>query len=268
MLANKRICSHLIENAGSAVVYSTVDFVKDTLKEEIGDVLNAMTEFRIHPSDHYGLCMTVDFHMLEGHPPTSPAPATALVILPPAESWSKINQCRKTLNDANYPNWPPHIPILHPFVPEGELEEASVNIAECIADVGPFKMELSEFDCSTEKSANKKPTIWLTPHSNRFVLQQLYTRLSYQFEESIPQPKREISPKLMLGECILTKDVNQQVQQFNKQWTKAINWDVTHVHVLAKQQDGKMAVVHSIPLVGEMAEFPTAVGVPDDAKCA
>jgi len=62
---------------------------------------------------------------------------TAVAALPPPEVWEPIQAIRR-VHDRQIGRWMPHINLLYPFVPVGDVEKAVPLLVEACASVPPF----------------------------------------------------------------------------------------------------------------------------------
>lgn len=77
----------------------------------------------------------------------APAPKTyksALVIIPPEETWGPIQELRRT-HDRHFRRWMPHITLIYPFRPVSEFESLTPLLAEVCGKTAPFEIHLANF---------------------------------------------------------------------------------------------------------------------------
>ena len=85
---------------------------------------------------------------------------TACVLMPPEEVWGPIEAIRR-VHDPQVGRWMPHVTLLYPFVAEGRLAEAAERLADAVAAVEPFEVELGEFGWFVHGRGSA--TLWLRP---------------------------------------------------------------------------------------------------------
>lgn len=83
-------------------------------------------------------------------------PSTALVIVPPFDdsAFASLQQVRAGI-DPNLARWPPHVPLLWPFLDPSELLRARDTLVTKLANVAPFQVHLRSFEC-----VEISPDVW------------------------------------------------------------------------------------------------------------
>lgn len=76
-------------------------------------------------------------------------PDTALCIIPPRHLWPQIDRVR-SLHDRNFPNWPPHIKLMYPFVPVQTFSLHLESISKAVQHLGPIPVRLKTPDLYNE----------------------------------------------------------------------------------------------------------------------
>ena|SRR5688572_9706195 len=126
------------------------------------------------------------------HPKT---PNTAVVLIPPEDLWSPIQEIRLE-RDAHVKRWMPHITLLFPFFPAEQFPEAEAVLASACRGLAPFRVTLARFDYF----AGPK-TAWLEPEPVDAV-QQLQAALQARFPycDDVARHAGGFRPHLSVGQ--------------------------------------------------------------------
>lgn len=101
---------------------------------------------------------------------------SAFAIVPPDDSWSRIQLARIESRDAGLLRWPPHINILYPFIPKAHFPKVAPDLAEALKDIPPFSLTLSSFASFDRPDAS---VLYLVPEVTEGpvdVLEEIYRR--------------------------------------------------------------------------------------------
>jgi 2'-5' RNA ligase len=85
---------------------------------------------------------------------------TALVVIPPAESWPPI-QAIRAKHDRKMRRWMPHITLVYPFLPREQLDTARRLLAGACGGIPAFEIQLAEFNTFRHRRDNC--TVWFRP---------------------------------------------------------------------------------------------------------
>lgn len=69
---------------------------------------------------------------------------TALVVIPPAESWPPIQAIRKK-HDRKIRRWMPHVTLIYPFLPREQVDTARQFLADACGETPALEIQLAEF---------------------------------------------------------------------------------------------------------------------------
>ena len=103
---------------------------------------------------------------------------TALVLIPPGEVWPAIQEVRRA-HDRQFVRWMPHVTLLYPFAPRGELPALLPALREACAALAPFEARLGTFGRFTHRGG--RTTLWLAPEPR-----EAFVRLQAALERAAP----------------------------------------------------------------------------------
>ncbi|MEV0678621.1 RNA repair domain-containing protein [Actinosynnema sp. NPDC050436] len=146
----------------------------------------------LFPSDHYGVLTGLVVPVAEDSPAgvldVPPTPRTAVVWLP--GPWEEVERLRRE-HDPRADRWPPHVTLLHGFVPESEFERAAPLLAGAVAGLPPFPVRVEgvrEF---------RPDLVWLDPAAGGGPWTALHDALRRRFPAT---PARDgFTPHLTVG---------------------------------------------------------------------
>jgi 2'-5' RNA ligase len=93
---------------------------------------------------------------------------TALVIIPPAETWPQIQAIRR-VHDHQYRRWMPHITLIYPFWPMSEFSTLRETLATLCKRLVPLEITLETFRFFGH--SHRSCTIWLAPDPPELLIQ-------------------------------------------------------------------------------------------------
>ena len=134
---------------------------------------------------------------------------SAVVIIPPVEIWTPIQQIRKQY-DRHVNRWMPHINLLYPFKPERYFDELSLKFEKTISDILSFQITFREIKYFTH--GKQRYTIWLAPEPKSSI-----NNLQRRIFDIVPDCddlnkfRNGYTPHLSLGQIYghLNKSLNQ-----------------------------------------------------------
>jgi len=92
--------------------------------------------------------------------PVATTHQSAVVLVPPPESWPPIQAIRQ-VHDRQFRRWMPHVTLLYPFLPRAALAQAIPAAAEGLAVIRGFQVVLARFDAFRHRGGTF--TLWLAP---------------------------------------------------------------------------------------------------------
>jgi poly(A) polymerase len=197
-------------------------------------------------SDHYGLCSV--WRPGAGRPPLAelaPVHRSALVLIPPAEAWPRIQAIRER-HDRHQGRWMPHINLLYGFIPEQHFAEAARHLAQALADLPPFDVVLEDVRTFTHR---RSCTAWLRPvadppgalHALQARLQRLFPRCTEQSQHS----PEGFTPHLSIGQFADARQARESLPTW-----QPLRWRVDRVTLIARDEEGPFRPLFEVPLGG------------------
>eukprot|EP00727_Mastigamoeba_balamuthi_P000715 m51a1_g10640 hypothetical protein (1092) ;mRNA; r:11564-15406 len=183
---------------------------------------------------------------------------SALVVIPPESAWPAIQAIRRS-HDRSYVRWMPHINVMYPFVPEGDVPAVAPAIAAALARTRPFKVTLSSFRFF--QHSPKSFTMWLAPEPAGRLCE--VRRL---LDEALPGVgvKREegYTPHLSVGQWRASRSAVEAVQaQLGSTWS-SVTFVVDRLCVITRRAESPFSVRLEIPL--GCASLPASPAAPSD----
>lgn len=170
--------------------------------EPYRDVMTNESKFYLHPSDHYGLSINLNFKQ-NLHVSSLSYTHTLAIVLPDHEA--EVVQNIRSQYDAQYKRWPPHINILYPFfdLSNGSCDEDTV-INDLLDTLGQFK----SFECTLNEIKAFKRVLYLEPDLDSVNnIQEIYKVLTKTlFKHVTNKWKPDINPHCTIAQ---TKEPNQ-----------------------------------------------------------
>eukprot|EP01119_Soliformovum_irregulare_P006620 TRINITY_DN1883_c12_g1_i2.p1 TRINITY_DN1883_c12_g1~~TRINITY_DN1883_c12_g1_i2.p1 ORF type:complete len:834 (-),score=304.11 TRINITY_DN1883_c12_g1_i2:16-2517(-) len=171
---------------------------------------------------------------------------SAVVIIPDPSQWEPIEKIRRN-SDKSYQRWMPHINLLYPFLPGGELRSASLKIHKAVAEISPFKISLSQFGYFTHEGVNA--TVWLNPEAENNAIHNLQNVLQHEFPELDDLSKKSAegyNPHLTVSQ-VPRDQAPAYVKKYQTNWSQ-LEFQVENVYVIHRTEDKPFRIMYRIPL--------------------
>lgn len=212
----------------------------------------------IYPSDHFGLTARLAFQKKESTKVSlqhiQPVYQSAIVIIPPEDKWTTIQQLRKKY-DSKVKRWMPHITLVYGFLPSEYFEDAALLIADAIKKHSSFSVSLDEYGFFTHR---KRVTAWLRPIADGFKsLQASLQGLFPQCTDEIKQANG-FNPHLSIGQFSTVEEARQKLPVW-----KALDFDVNEVALISRKDDEPFNVDCTIELSSGKVTFTDATRAAD-----
>lgn len=170
---------------------------------------------------------------------------SAIAIIPPEEIWGPIQAIRSRY-DRRYTRWMPHITLIFPFAPPGQIDERIPVIREALQKLSPFDIELREFRYFQHPTGSA--TIWLAPEPAE-PLRELHAALLKVLPEYDDQlrPSGVFVPHLSVGQAPTWTEAERLAREFQAGWNP-LRFRVDHVSVLTRGPETPFKEMLRIPL--------------------
>lgn len=195
-------------------------------------------------SDHFGLLVDIERNTSQILPnyfaQAQPTYHSALVWIPP--QIENIQEIR-ALHDSKYERWLPHITLIYGFISEALFEEAAVLIAEAVADLQSFEIELQSVQFFEHRQSF---TAWLQPDTKAIhQLQILQARLQKLFPTCDEQSNKPngFTPHLSLGQF----DSLENLQKIIPLW-KPLKTQVSEIVLQSREKDTPFTIRYKVVL--------------------
>jgi len=174
-------------------------------------------------------------------------PKTALVLIPPAEVWPRIQTIREK-HDPHVKRWMPHITLLYPFRPRDQFDTIALRLSAACALVKPFKLTLNDFRIFDYGRGSY--TLWLAPEPDGAVI-----RLHSELLRVLPdcddtmRYKGGFIPHLSVGVLHGEKVMSAVRKKLQKHWNP-ISFTVDQVSLIWRNDppDDAFRLDRTIPL--------------------
>jgi 2'-5' RNA ligase len=141
---------------------------------------------------------------------------TAVVLIPPQETWPPIQAIRRA-HDRHFRRWMPHITLIYPFRPRPAFEALADRFARACAQISPFEVEMAALGWFQHRSSY---TLWLAPGPKEtFVrLQTALWRVAPDCDDT-RRHKGGFTPHLSLGQVRGREALEDLFDELQSEWT-------------------------------------------------
>jgi 2'-5' RNA ligase len=188
---------------------------------------------------------------------------TAIVVIPPEESWAAIQAIRQQ-HDRKYRRWMPHITMVYPFRPMDDFPMLHEPLAAAVARLPAFDVTLAEFKTFRHRRDN---TIWLKPEPHE-PLVELHEVL---WKTCLGGPGSSgggrFQPHLSVGRVQGKDKMLRLVEELQTAW-KPVKFRVDRVSIIWRREppDDVFRVAEEIPLAHEFVNDKASPGTPSPAS--
>jgi poly(A) polymerase len=203
------------------------------------------TAGKIYPSDHFGVCVTLQVSNSQklDLAKFTPVYQSAIFAIPSDEVIPAIQAIRRRY-DAKVNACMPHINLIYGFLPESYFELALEIIVPALAKLKPFKVTLTNFQTFTHR---KSTTAWLRPvaepenalHELQAVLQSLFP----QCDEQSNRSEEGFTPHLSIGQFASETEALAKLPGWHP-----ISFTVDSIALVARREGKAFAVRYQVPL--------------------
>lgn len=159
--------------------------------------------------------------------------SSAVVIIPPKELWSPIQEIRKA-HDKQVRRWMPHLTLLYPFAPKASFNKVLPELAQVGWEQKPFELTLSHFRYF--RHGRESYTVWLAPEPETAVnaLHGALLGALPQFAET-GSFKGGFSPHLSVGQVEGTARLKRLVNELQEDW-QPLRFTVREVALISRKE--------------------------------
>jgi 2'-5' RNA ligase len=166
---------------------------------------------------------------------------TALAVVFPNHEWI---QAVREANDAAFARWMPHVNLAFPFVGPEHFDELVPRIAEALADVEAFEVDMGHLSFFKRK---KDMTFHLSPLEGAENLVHIFKIVKDCLPE-VQFRRPDFQPHLTLGQC-KKRDGPDMLQELTEQMAgESLRFLVREICVIQRDADTPFKVVHRIKL--------------------
>lgn len=170
---------------------------------------------------------------------------SAVVIIPPVEIWTPIQQIR-TQYDRQINRWMPHINLLYPFKPESHFNELSLKFEKVCRDISSFRISLREIKYFPH--GKQRYTLWIAPEPTSSIINLQRKILDIVPDcDDLNQFNNGYTPHLSLGQ--ISGHLNKILNQIRQNW-KVISFNLKKIAFISRglEKDSKFQVKKEIYL--------------------
>ena len=186
--------------------------------------------------------------LLYGRMPTQ-THQTAVVLIPPADTWPSIQAIRKH-HDRHFRRWMPRITLLYPFRPADEFDTVVEPLSQACQSLHPFSLTLSHIRFFRHRRDSF--TVGLGPDST-----EACTHLQGQLAQVVPdcndvgQYPNGFTPHLSVGQVRKRARLQSLLNDLQQTW-QPLSFTVQEVSLIQRgaPPDDIFRVAHRIPLGG------------------
>ncbi|HZH13211.1 MAG TPA: 2'-5' RNA ligase family protein [Archangium sp.] len=170
---------------------------------------------------------------------------TAVVFIPPAEVWPPIQAIRRE-HDRQIQRWMPHVTLLYPFAPRGELPGLLPALEAACAALSPFEAVLASFQVFQHRA--DRSTLWLAPEPR-----EAFTRLQAVLQAAAPEYAHTsrfsggFTPHLSVGQSGSAGQVSELLARLSETWTPLV-FQAAEVSIIAREGNRPFEVVRTLRL--------------------
>ena len=172
---------------------------------------------------------------------------TALVVIPPAESWPPIQAIREQY-DRKIRRWMPHITLVYPFLPREQFDTARRFLADACGEAPAFEIQLAEFNTFRHRRDNY--TVWLRPEPEEPLVKLQAALCQATQEAGGLGTSKPFQPHLSVGQVTGRAKMLTLVDQLHAAWSP-LRIRISSVAMIWRNEppDDVFRVAAEIPLI-------------------
>lgn len=159
---------------------------------------------------------------------------SAVVIIPPEDKWSPIQDIRK-LYDRQINRWMPHITLLYPFRPNSEFDALKEGFSKICQEINSFEISLKNFKSFNHGHQNF--TIWLKPEPSIPIinLQSKVLKLVPDCNE-VTLHRGGFTPHLSVGQIKGKGYLNDLINTLQNSWSE-LKFKVNSIYFISRENN-------------------------------
>ncbi len=172
---------------------------------------------------------------------------SAVVIIPPKEKWTPIQEIRKRY-DHQFNRWMHHITLLYPFRPKSQYEDMVKKFLELSKRFDSFQISLKKFKNFEQK--HEHFTLWLDPEPNDVIISLQLEILKIAPDcNDVNKFKGKFRPHLSVGQATGRTQLKKRVGVLKNTWSE-LNFEVNEFYFISREQHkySKFRIDKQIPL--------------------
>lgn len=172
---------------------------------------------------------------------------TALVVIPPTESWPPIQAIREKY-DRKIRRWMPHITVVHPFLPRDQFDTASRFLADACGETPAFAIQLAAFNTFRHRRDNY--TVWLRPEPEESLVKLQAALWQATQEAGGLGTSKPFQPHLSVGQVTGRAKMIALMDQLHAAWSP-VRVRISSVAMIWRNEppDDVFRVAVEIPLI-------------------
>ncbi len=175
---------------------------------------------------------------------------SAVVIIPPQESWAPIQEIRR-IYDRNIHRWMPHITLLYPYRSEVEYSILENEFSDKCKSLEPFQIQLKKFNYFNH--GRQRYTLWLNPEPVNLIKNLQATILKIVPDCSdVNKYKNGFRPHLSVGQIKGKNNLLEIIESLQANW-KEIEFLLSEIFFISrkKNKNSKFEIKNRIKLQKE-----------------
>ncbi|MFW9942026.1 MAG: 2'-5' RNA ligase family protein [Candidatus Thorarchaeota archaeon] len=158
---------------------------------------------------------------------------SAVVIIPPEEKWSSIQEIRK-IYDRNIDRWMPHITLLYPFRPKTDYVSLEKKFSKKCREFKPFELSLLNFKFFIH--GRQIYTLWLDPEPKDLIVDLQAEILKIVPDcDDVNKYKSGFRPHLSVGQIKGKNKLHELINSLQKTWEE-IKFLIDRIYFISRDK--------------------------------
>ena len=158
---------------------------------------------------------------------------SAVVIIPPEESWPPIQEIRKKY-DRQINRWMPHITLLYPFRPEADYDRLSNSFSKVCQSIEAFDITLKEFHYFNH--GHQRYTLWIKPEPIELIINLQAKILDIAPDcNDVNKYKKGFNPHLSVGQISGKDNLLIIIKQLQEKWFE-IKFHLSQIFFISREK--------------------------------